>query len=327
MKKQKVRIGLIGCGGFMQYFHLPKVLGDPRVVLTAVADSDPGQTATLLAKAGLTLPAYTDYREMIRREQLDAVFICTPHSMHYGQVRTALLAGLHVLVQKPFTIRSDHARNLIALAEKNSRCIMVAYQRFYHAQAVYARELVAKGHIGEIRGVSCYITQNWAGVKGWRADPALSGGGFMMDTGSHLISSMLAITGLRPVEVSAFTDNHGKRVDITSVVNVRFDNGARGTLDFFGNTKVHDECLAIQGSTGCIVLRGHEWEPKPLLVNDAAVTVPARVKTVSPDATFIGWICNGGKGYTPPLIAVDTIKLTEAAYRSARDKKPIRVHL
>ena len=312
----------------MQWYHLPQLLKDNRVQLTAVADPDPAQATALLAKAGFDLPAYTDYKEMIRHETLDAVFICTPHSLHYEQARFALLAGLHVLVQKPFTIRSDHALKLTALAEKNSLYLMVAYQRFHHEQSMYARELIAKGHIGEIRGVAGYITQNWGtAALGWRKDPVLAGGGFMMDTGSHLMSSMLDITGLKPVEVTAATENHGDCVDLSSVVTIRFNNGSLGSINFFGHVKIHDECMSIHGTKGCIVLRSHAWKPKPLLVNDEPVAIPARIKPSTPDATFVTWICNGGKGYAPPLIAIDTIKLTEAAYRSSREKKAVRIRL
>jgi predicted dehydrogenase len=326
--KSKARIALIGCGGFMQWYHLPQLLKDRRVQLTAVADPDPAQIASLLGKVGRPLPSYADYREMIRREKLDAVFICTPHSLHYEQARTALLSGLHVLVQKPFTIRSDHALKLTTLAEKQSRYLMVAYQRFHHGQAMYARELIAKGHIGDIRGVACYITQDWdTRALGWRKDPALAGGGFMMDTGSHLVSSMLDITGLKPVEVTATTENYGEKVDLSSVVSIRFNNGALGSLNFFGTTKLHDECMSIHGTKGSIVLRAHMWNPKPLLVNDEPITIPARVKSSTPDTTFINWICNGGKGYAPPRIAIDTIKLTEAAYRSAAGKKAVKIRL
>lgn len=326
MKTKKIRIGLIGCGGFMRYYHLPQLVKNRHVELAGVADPDQSQIDALLQKADSAAPGYADYKEMIRRENLDGVFISTPHSFHYEQVQFALNHGLHVLVQKPITIRSDHAAKLVALAEKQSRFLMVSYQRFYDAQSVYARELVARGEIGEIRAVSCYITQKWS-ISGWRIVPALSGGGFMMDTGSHVVSSMLRITGLHAAEVSMVAENYGNAVDLSSIMTIRFSNGALGSLSFFGQTERHDECLSIHGSKGCIVLRGHQWKVKPLLVNDEPVTIPARLKPATPDSTFIDWIRNGGKGYTPPRIAVDTIKLTEAAYRSVRESKPIRIRL
>ena len=327
MKKTKVRIGLIGCGGCMMWAHVPEILKDKNADITAVSDPQQSQIEKLLEKAGLSRPGYADYKEMIRCEKLDAVFVSTPHSQHYEQMKFALDHGLHVLVQKPFTIRSDHAEKLVALAQKKSLFIMVSYQRFYHEQSIYARELVAKGAIGEVKAVACHITQNVLGVTGWRTDPVLAGGGFLMDTGSHLVSIMLRITGLKPVEVSAVTENYGRRVDVSSVVTIRFNNGAMGSLAFFGCTDRHDEIISIHGSKGSIQLSGHQWKPGPLLLNGEVTPIPARIKSGSPDAAFLRWIRTGGKGYEPPRTAIDTIKLTEAVYRAASAGKAVRVRM
>lgn len=194
---------------------------------------------------------------------------------------------------------------------------MVAYQRFHQREFVYARELIAGGKIGEVRGVAGYITQDWSGNSGWRIDPALSGGGFMRDTGSHLVSATLRVTGLKPGTVRAVIQRNGFPVDLMSVLSITFSNGALGSLSFYGQAKWHDECLSIHGSGGCIVLRSHRKKPQPLLVNGEPVEIPKRINPASPDATFIGWIRSGGRGYAPLLDAVETVRLTEAAYRSA----------
>ena len=156
-------------------------------------------------------------------------------------------------------------------------------------------------------------------------DPELAGGGMFMDTGSHLVAATLWITGLQPLEVSAFVENAGKAVDINTVVNVRFTNNAVGTLNTFGNASRHDERIAIHGSRGCLVFHLHQWRLKSLLLNDERVKIPARVKETSPDEDFFRWIRTGGKGYSPPLYAVEVARLSEAAYRSAAQKRPVKV--
>lgn len=329
MKNNKVHVGLIGCGGYMRFAHVPALLNTKHAVIAAVSDPQSSQIDTLLTNAGISAPGYADYREMIRNEQdLDAVVICTPHSLHYEQTRFALEHDLHTLVQKPFTIRHDHATKLIALAAKRSRFIAVAYQRFFQGQSMYARELIANGRIGEIRGVACYITQNWGtAATGWRMEPELSGGGFLMDTGSHILSAVLRITGLKPVQVSAVTENHGAKVDLSSVVSIRFENDSLCSLSFFGHALRHEECISIHGSKGCIILRAKQWKPEPLLLDGEETPVPARLKPGSPDAAFVQWIRTGGKGYAPPDTAVQTVKLAEKIYQSAREGKPVAVNL
>ena len=325
MAKKKIRLGLIGCGGNMRGAHVPHLQEDGQVELVAVMDTVEQQARLLMETWGQEVAYYKDFKKMIRREELDAVFISSPHAAHYQQVRTALQSDLHVLVEKPLTTSSRHSRKLIELAEKKKRFLQVSYQRNFYPPHVYARELVQKGVIGEVRGVVSYVTQNWGGISGWRLVPELSGGGMFIDTGSHLVASTLWITGLEPVRVSAFVDCADKKVDINIVVNVRFKGGALGTLNTFGNASRHDERIAIHGSEGCIVFHLHQWKIQAVLVNDEPMKIPARLKEDSPDAAFFRWIRNQSKGYEPPWYALQVARLSEAAYKSVQLKRPVRV--
>ena len=325
MARKRLRVALIGCGGNMRGAHLPRFREDGQVELAAVADPAAEQAEALMDAWGSRVPYYADYRKMIRAESLDAVVISSPHSMHYEQARYALNRDLHALVEKPLTISSRHTKTLIGLADRRERILVVSYQRNFYAPHVYARELVRSGAIGELRGVVSYVTQNWSGVGGWRLNPELSGGGMFMDTGSHLVASTLWITGLQPLEVSAFMDNAGKDVDLNAVVNVRFRGGACGTLNTFGNAGVHDERIAIHGSEGCVVFHLHGWRVRETLVDDQPMRIPKRIGEDSPDAAFFRFIRNGGQGYELPHFALAVAQLSEAAYRSAEQKQPVRV--
>ncbi len=327
MAKKKIRLGLIGCGGNMRGAHVPHILADKDVEVRCVADPAETQAEALMELYGGRIPYYGDHRAMLKKEgdSLDAIAISSPHSVHYDQARLALQRGLHVLVEKPLTTASRHSKALISLAAKQKRLLVVSYQRNFYAPHVYARELVQKGVLGELRGVVSYVTQNWGGIRGWRLKPEFSGGGMFMDTGSHLVASTLWTTGLQPVEVSAFMDNAGKKVDINAVANVRFKGGAVGTLNTLGNASRHDERIAIHGSEGCLVFRLHQWRIQSVLLNDEPVTIPSRVKETSPDEAFYKWIRNGGKGYEPPDFALQVARLSEAAYRSVDQKRPVRV--
>jgi predicted dehydrogenase len=325
MARKKIRLGLIGCGGNMRGAHVPRIQDDPGVDLVCAADPSEEQSRLLAEKWGKPVPRYADYRAMLRKNDLDAVFISSPHSVHYEQAKAALERGLHVLCEKPLTISSKHTKALIALAEKKGLLLQVSYQRNYYAPHVRARELVRAGAIGEVQAVVSYVTQNWGRVGGWRLVPDLAGGGMFMDTGSHLVASTLWITGLEPVEVSAFMDRCGKPVDINAVVNVRFRNGALGTLNTFGSASRHDERIAIHGSEGCIVFHLHQWRIKAVLVNDEPMHIPSRVKETSPDAAFFRWIRGSRADYEPPVFALQVARLSEAAYRSVLEKRPVKV--
>ena len=324
MARKRIRLGLIGCGGNMRGAHISPIEEDGAVELVCVADPDEKQVHALVERYGREMGCYADYKRMLGAEELDAVVISTPHSQHYEQAGLALRRGLHTLVEKPLTISSRHTRALITLAAKEKRLLHVSYQRNHYPAHIYARELVRKGAIGELRGVVAYVTQNWSRVGGWRLDPALAGGGMFMDTGSHLVASTLWVTGLEVVEASAFMDNAGNKVDINAVVNVRFKGGAVGTLNTFGNTDRHDERLAIHGSKGCIVFHLHKWKIESVLVNDEPMSIPARIRDISADATFFRWIRDGGKGYELPEFAFQVARLSEAAYKSVAQRKPVK---
>ena len=114
-------------------------------------------------------------------------------------------------------------------------------------------------------------------------------------------------------------------MDVNTIVNVRFKGGAVGTISTIGNAAHHDEGIAIHGSEGGIVFRQHRWRTKFVHFNDRPMRVPARIRNTTPDADFLRFIRNGGKGYTSPDYTVRVAKLSEAAYRSAAEGRPVRV--
>lgn len=316
---------LIGAGGNMRNAHLPRLSRLYDVEIVGVADPVESQASALIAKAGTDIPYYADWRTMLGEVDAKAVLISTPHRDHYEQVRACLDKGCHVLVEKPMVIDPRHAVALLEAADAGSLVLSVAYQRHWMPHFVYAKELIQGGAIGDIRGVVGYVSQNWTNISGWRLDPKAAGGGMFMDTGSHLVASMLWVTGLAPVRVSGTFDNAGFDVDINGGVTIEFDGGAVGTLATFGNAKHHDERLAITGSSGSLVLHLHQWQVRTMLHDDAEVTLPRRVAAATPDSAFFDAIRHDGEGHEPPTFALQVARLTEAAYRSARNGTPVDV--
>lgn len=125
MARKKLRIGLVGCGGNM-HGHLRRLKADGAVELGAVVDVVEQKAQTLLEDWGTSAPYYHDHQQMLRREELDAVWISSPHAFHFLQTRAALEHGAHVLVEKPMTVSGNHARKLIELANKRNRLLVVS---------------------------------------------------------------------------------------------------------------------------------------------------------------------------------------------------------
>ncbi len=325
MPGKRLAVMLIGAGGNMRNAHVPRIAADGAVEIVGVADPVESQARLLMDRAGGEIPYFSNWRRMLKDVEADGVLISTPHRDHYSQAKACLDSGCHVLVEKPLVIQPSHAKRLLALADDKRLALVVAYQRHWMSHYVYARELIRRGALGEIRSVVAYVTQNWLGVGGWRLDPALAGGGMFMDTGSHLVASMLWVTGLEPRMVSASFDNAGHAVDINAGLVVRFANDAIGTLNTTGNASRHDERLAISGSEGSLVLHLHQWGVRSMLLNDEPVELPKRIKPSTPDAAFFVWMRNGLRHYETQDFALQVSRLAQAAYRSAEENGPARI--
>lgn len=325
MPRKRLSVVLLGAGGNMRAAHVPRILRDGAVEIAAVADPSQDAARLLVAKAERPIPCFRSWRAMLNAVPADGALVSTPHNLHYRQAKACLEKGLHTLVEKPLVIAPGDAKRLLALAVERELALVVAYQRHWMPEFVYARELVAKGAIGEVRSAIAYVTQNWVGMGGWRLDPKRAGGGMFMDTGSHLVASMLWVTGLQPQTVTATFDNVGRPADRNGGALVAFRGGAVGTLTTVGSASRHDERLAIAGSKGSLVLHLHQWRMRSMLLNDQPVAPPKRIAADSPDAALFRWMRNGLKRYETQDFALQVARLTEAAYRSAEQGKPARV--
>ena len=327
MAKQSLRVVLVGAGGNMRGAHVPRILDDKRTKIVGVADLEKDHADLLCERAGYEIPYFTNWQAMLKNVESDGVIISTPHKHHYLQVKRCLEDGRHVLVEKPLVIQPNHANALLHLAKRINRLLMVAYQRHWMPEFVYTRELIARGEIGEIKGVIGYITQNWTDISGWRLDVELSGGGMFMDTGSHLVASMLWVTGLHPKKVWATFNRDGMKVDVNLSCSILFDGGAIGTLSTIGNAARHDERLVISGDKGCLVIHMHQWGVKSMLLNDKPVDVPKRIRPSTPDAAFLTAIRKGVDSVDYPQYALDVAHLTASAYKSIADNKPVSIRV
>jgi len=323
----RLRIGFIGAGGIsiVHYERLRHVR-----LANVVAITEPNQTSLERLYARFPdarkLPRYENYIDMIGREELDGVVVMSPHTLHYDQIDTCLGKGLHVLSEKPLTCTVKHAKALIRKAAKVDRVLMISYQRHYDPQFRYMREQIAKGALGEIQFVQAIQSQEWLRVtKGmWRQAIALSGGGQLNDSGSHLIDIIMWVTGLKIAEIYAKQENFGGEVDINSTLTMTFQNGALGNMAIIGNAPGWYEDHSIIGSEGALYLR----QGIGLIHQDAQgklLKVKLSKYAKNPDSNFVDSILGKDIPQTPPECGLRTIEVTEAAWRSAASGKAVRM--
>src|SRR5262245_56049974 len=136
MAEERLRFGLIGCGGNMRA-HIRRMVELPEVTIQAIVEPNVEnvEKAFELYPDLAHTPGFTDHGEMLRQARPDAVVISTPHTYHAAQILDSLAAGSHVLCEKPMTCTVAEARAVCDAARESDRVMMVSYQR--HQQALY----------------------------------------------------------------------------------------------------------------------------------------------------------------------------------------------
>ena len=325
----KIRVGFIGCGGNASG-HLGRVLDIPEAEVVALCDVDQAslQRAKERNSQAAELPEFTDYQEMLERVELDAVEISTPHTLHFEQIMAALGKGLHVLTEKPMVCTVDHARQVIAKTEATGKVLMISYQRHLQAQYRYVRNQIAAGELGDIQFISALQDQKWyQGTIGlWRQQMALSGGGQLNDSGSHLLDIVLWMTGLEVAEVQAYMEHFDSEVDINSALSLRFGNGALGTIAVVGNSPTGGmwEDITIWGTKAVVYIRQGQVFYKTQHSNEV-YQVNNLPGSATPDQNFIDAILGRDQVQVPPECGLRVIELTEAAWASAASGQPVKV--
>jgi predicted dehydrogenase len=248
-----LRYGMVGGGrgAFIGAVHRAAAALDQQAVLTAGAlSSDPDRARDSARDLGLADDrSYGSWRDLLDGElarpaddRMDAVVIVTPNHVHYPVAKAAIEAGFHVVCDKPLVHTSEQAQELVDLVDRTGVVFGVTYNYTGYPLVRHARDMVARGDLGELRKVVVQYSQGWLSTlveatgnkqAEWRTDPARSGiAGAMGDIGSHAENLAATITGRRITHVSAdvATVVEGRLLDDDAAVLLRLEGGVRGLL-------------------------------------------------------------------------------------------------
>lgn len=238
-----IRYGMVGGGqgAFIGGVHriAARMDGDFQLVAGALS-SDPARARASAAELGLDPQrSYASFAEMAKAEAkrpdgIEAVAIVTPNNVHFPAAKAFLEAGIHVICDKPLTSNLADARKLAALVEKTGKVFVLTHNYTAYPMVRQARDMVARGQLGDIRIVQAEYPQDWltedlaaTGQKqaSWRTDPKQSGvGGASGDIGTHAYNLARFVSGLELDELSADLDAFvpGRAVDDNLNVFLRF---------------------------------------------------------------------------------------------------------
>ena len=230
------KLVVIGCGGMARH-HTRSILKQLETT-TMVAACEPSAEAyaafaQVFTDAGQPAPPNEpDLARLLSRYPADAAFIITPHAFHHDQTRACLEAGLDVLLEKPMVMNAAEAQSLIDIRDRTGRLLVVAFPGSLSPYLRAAVDMLRSGETGPVLSISATIWQDWGVMTNntWRQQPALSGGGFLFDTGAHMLNTVVDLAGEPFVEVRAWLDDKGRPVETMAVAMGRLESGAMVTL-------------------------------------------------------------------------------------------------
>ncbi|MFI1956763.1 Gfo/Idh/MocA family protein [Streptomyces althioticus] len=248
MTEQKVRWGILATGGMAATFTADLVdMPDAEVV--AVASRSVESAKTFADRFGIPR-AYGDWEALAADDGLDVVYVATPHSAHRAAAGMMLEAGQHVLCEKPFTLNSREAAELVALARDGGHFLMEAMWMYCHPMVRRLKALVADGAIGEVRHVQADFGLSGPFPATHRLrDPAL-GGGALLDLGVYPVSFAHLLLG-EPSDIVARATLSEEGVDLQTGALLSWENGALASVhcSIAGGTATS---ASITGSEGRI---------------------------------------------------------------------------
>lgn len=341
-------VGLNGIGGR----HAKSLAEMDRVDLVAVADLREDLRAEFAQASGAT--AYADYREMVEKEDLDAVVIATPHFLHAPMGLFCLEAGLHTFVEKPVAMTVSEADQMVETAQAKNLTLGVG-----HNYRTFPGNRAMKEKIGQLGDIHRVLWQ-WLEVRAetyyerdlWRCTWEQAGGGVLMNQTSHDIDLLCWMLG-EPVEVSAMISSwyHKAEIEDSAVANVRFASGALANLQFsicdrrlnyrqvsgdLGTLEYRDEKNANSQVPDVFRLGKYKQSMRGFIAGDGAVAgqneiewEDVEVKQGETDqtllASFVAAVLDGGEPITTGKSARWALELINAIVLSGIRKEVVSI--
>ncbi len=255
-----VRFALVGCGVIAPTHvrALQQLAG--RAELVYCSDVDPARAAALAEEFGLEA---ADYAHVLADPTIDAVVVCTPSGRHAEVGVPALLAGKHVVVEKPMEVTLEACDRLLAAAQQTGTTLAVISQHRFDSASTRTKQAVDAGDLGRLVLADCRVpwfrTQEYYDSGDWRGTVELDGGGCLINQGVHTLDLLRWICGpVSSVYAQTATATH-ERIEVEDVVcaTLVFASGALGTV--MASTSAYPGFparLAVHGTLGGAVIDG-----------------------------------------------------------------------
>lgn len=317
---QSYALGVVGAGA-IGALHVETALSLPEARLAAVCDlrPEPLEHASLLGAH-----IYSDYRSMLQNERLDGIVVCTPPSTHEEIATHAVRCNADVLCEKPLAIDTHAAIRMLRSAKRAGRVLMLASKFRYVEGVAAARELLREGTLGAIRHAEIVFTSNVDMRSRWNSDPRQSGGGVVIDNGSHAADICRYLFGpIVSVTAVAYTRTPGLAVEDSAYLYLGTGDGTGITVDLSWSLERRlPHYIRVYGERGRMTVG---WAETTLSLNP--LITPTRIapqyskveafRALQRD--FIGAASGRGAARIDAADALASVEVIDAAYRAIRE--------
>jgi scyllo-inositol 2-dehydrogenase (NADP+) len=328
MRAEAIGVGLIGFGLGGAVFHAPLIQAEPRLRLRAVVTSRAGQVER--DHPGVRVVASAD--ELLADPAVELVVVAAPNAVHHELAAAALQAGRHVVVDKPFTLTTADADELIVLAESEDRLLSVFQSRRWDGDFLTVRRCLEAGLLGRVSSfISRYDRFRPVPKGGWKEED-VPGSGLLWDLGPHLVDQALQLFGLPE---TVWADLHVQRPGVEAVDYVHLVLGyGRLRVLLHAGMELRDPGprFEVHGDRGSLLTRGLDLQEvdATLTTEVAGLELRGRLAGVPGDhGAFYAAMAAAVAGEGPvPVTAAearDTVMVIEHALASSREGRVVRV--
>jgi len=323
--------GIIGAGKIAERQMVTAIAQASGQRLVAVMKRDLAQARGFAALHSVD-NAYDASTALLADPDVQAVYIATPPHLHAAQTIEAAQAGKHILCEKPLALNSSEAQEMIDACRANGVQLTVCHYQRYNSRHQRIKELLAAGAIGQVTAVRLNFSDYFPPTPGfWHHNPAISGGGALMDLGVHAIDLLRFLCG-EVTEVMAMVDTLAadSPVEDTATLLLRLCNGAQAVITSHWSTAIFEpeqaNSLEICGTLGTLQaapIQAKDSSGSLRLITEAG----AQDFAVAPGGTrphvalledFAQSIADGAPSPIPGEEGLASLRVIEAAHRSAK---------
>jgi len=272
----KLRYAVVGAGGIGRH-HAEVASRLEEYEFVAVADVLEERAKELASR--FNARAYTNYVEMLEKEQVDVISVCTPHPTHAEIAIEAVKRGVNVLTEKPMAATVSQCLAMIGEARKRGVKLGVVFQNRFEPRVRKAKMMINRGEMGYIyRAMLRYVTYRDMAYflsGAWRGKWATEGGGVLINQAVHYIDLFLWLLGRRPREVFAYSATAGHDIEVEDLVSAAavFEGGCQGvmqlsTLDYPDMTNIE-----LRGDKAMLLVETSPKRSEQGLRNETSVFV------------------------------------------------------